>query len=60
MNWRVIVGLALLLLGIKVLYTALAAPAGTNMTGGKIGSGIWIAVGLYLLVKGMTRDEPKL
>ncbi len=55
MNWRVIVGLALLLIGIKVLYSALA----TNATGGKIGSGIWIAVGLYLLVKGMTKNENK-
>lgn len=55
MNWRIIVGLGLLLLGIKVLYSAIA----TNATGGKIGSAIWIAVGLYLLVKGMTKNENK-
>ena len=59
MNWRIIIGLGLLLLGIKVLYTALATP-GNNMMAGKVGSGIWIAVGLYLLVKGMTKTEDKL
>jgi len=65
MNWRIIVGLALLLLGVKVLYSAIAgadaaAAAGTSVLYAKIGSAIWICVGLYLLVKGMTKEEPKL
>ena len=58
MNWRIIVGLALLLIGIKVLYSAIAA--GNGAWSGKIGSTIWIGVGLYLLVKGMTKNENKL
>ena len=65
MNWRIVVGLLLLLIGIKVLYTAIAgsdaaAAAGTSVLMPKIGSVIWIGVGLYFLVKGMTKNEDKL
>jgi hypothetical protein len=65
MNWRVLVGLLLLLIGVKVLYTAIAgseaaAAVGVSVLYAKIGSVVWIGVGLYFLVKGMTRNEPKL
>jgi len=61
MNWRVITGLTLLLLGVKVLYTTMATtgPAGSTTVYGKLGSIVWIGVGLYLLVKGMTKNEPQ-
>jgi len=62
MNWRIILGLALMLFGIKTLYTALAGSsittAGNSLLYAKIACIVWIVVGLYLLVKGMTKNSP--
>lgn len=61
MNWRIIVGLALLLLGIRVFYSAYIVAANgkvvTDSSTARIGSIVWILVGVFLIVKGMSRKE---
>jgi hypothetical protein len=54
MNWRTITGLILLIVGIRVFYMALHA-AGDSGTKSMIGSFIWIGVGTFLVIKGMTK-----
>ena len=60
-NWRTIIGFALLLFGIKELYTitgnTAAVQPGTNPLYAEIGCGVWMAVGLFLLIRGITAKK---
>ncbi len=61
MNWRIIVGLILLILGIRAFYIATLASGATPLTT-KFATVVWIVVGVYLVVKGVTmkKDTPGL
>lgn len=60
MNWRVILGLLLLLFGMFGLYNVMANAAGVRYGMSperiEIGCIIWMAVGVFLIVKG-TRSK---
>jgi len=60
-NWRTILGFVLLLVGIKELYTiignAAALKAGTNPLYPEIGCGMWMAIGLYFIIRGITMKK---
>ena len=54
-NWRIIVGIVLLFIGIKQLYTLLAtAPVAHNSLYSEAGCGIWMAIGVYFIIRGIT------
>ncbi|GAA4459764.1 hypothetical protein GCM10023093_01340 [Nemorincola caseinilytica] len=52
MNWRIIAGLVLLIVGIRVMYIAINASGGKAWSVG-FGGAIWITVGTFLIVKAM-------
>lgn len=56
MNWRAIIGLILLILGVRVFYIAqeVASNAGSYS---KIGGFVWIAVGVFFILKAMTQKK---
>jgi hypothetical protein len=56
MNWRTITGLILLIVGIRVYYIA-AHGVGQTAGNSRLASFVWIAVGVFLIVRGMTRKE---
>ena len=56
MNWRAIIGLILLILGVRVFYIAQEG-AGSTGSYGKIGGFVWIAVGVFFIVKAMTQKK---
>lgn len=58
-NWRSILGLVLLLAGIKQLYTLIALPPapGFNPIPAGIGCVVWMGVGVYLVIKGTTMKK---
>lgn len=56
MNWRILVGLLLLMIGVGVWFTASKATGG-NVGMAKVGSVIWMLVGLFLLIKSMTQQK---
>ncbi len=58
MNWRVIVGLVLLILGVR--YAFIALNGGTQEAYVKVACFVWIAVGVLLVVKGMTTQKKDL
>ena len=53
MNWRAIIGLILLIMGVRVFYIA---QEGTGSYG-KIGGFVWIAVGVFFILKAMTQKK---
>jgi len=59
MNWRMLVGLALLLVGIAELYTLMAHRAsikpGNSPIYAGLGCAMWMAVGIFLIIKGATK-----
>lgn len=56
MNWRFLVGLLLLIVGIGVFYAS--SVAGSKLpVGAKIGGGIWVTVGVFLLIKAMVQHK---
>jgi hypothetical protein len=61
MNWRVLVGLVFLFAGFFKLYAIMADAAakrlGGNPTFAEIGCGVWIFVGILLVVNGMKKKE---
>lgn len=56
MNWRTITGLILLILGVRAFYIAIVATT-PSATYTKIGSFVWIGVGVFLILKGITKKE---
>jgi uncharacterized membrane protein len=58
-NWRTILGLVLLLVGVEQLFTlnAVATKAGSSNTFAEIGCAIWIFVGAYLVFRGVTAKK---
>jgi uncharacterized membrane protein HdeD (DUF308 family) len=56
MNWRAIIGLILLIMGVRVLYIAMDSTTHTS-TYGKIGGFVWITVGVFFILKAMTHKK---
>jgi len=58
-NWKTIVGIILLLVSIRQLYVLSneTAVAGVDTLWKKVGCGIWMAVGLFLVLRGMTTKK---
>ena len=58
-NWRTVLGLILLLVGVEQLYTLNAGTIkpGSNSNSAEVGCGIWVVVGLYLIVRGVTTKK---
>ena len=61
-NWRTIVGFILLIIGIRQLYIlfAGAAKATTTPLSAEIGCGVWMAVGIYFIIRGITMKKTNL
>ena len=61
MNWRVIIGLVFLFAGIYKLYAIIADSAAKRLSGNptyaEIGCGVWIFVGILLVLNGMKKKE---
>jgi hypothetical protein len=61
MNWRSIVGLVFLLVGMKALYAIIegASKGGLKASpwGAGIGSVVWMAVGVFLIMQGIRKKE---
>ena len=61
MNWRMLLGLVLLLGGTAKLYTIIANMAaikpGPSPVYAEIGCAIWMAVGIFLIIKGAGKKE---
>ena len=53
-NWRSILGLVFLIGGIARMYTLIAGTYGGTPVYGEIGCVIWMLVGVFLIIKGMT------
>ena len=56
MNWRILLGLVLLLVGMAELYTVIAnraaiKPGNTSVYAG-LGCAVWMAVGVFFIIKG--------
>jgi uncharacterized membrane protein len=56
MNWRIIIGLVLLIMGIRAFYIATSAAAATPLYT-KFATVVWIVVGVYFVVKGVTAKK---
>jgi len=61
-NWRTIVGFILLAVGVRQLYVLFAGAAKvTNPPlSAEIGCGVWMAVGIYFIIRGMTMKKTNL
>ncbi len=59
MNWKVITGLVLLVVGVRVMSVALEATGSKAWMAG-IGGAIWIIAGTFLIVKNIVGKENKL
>ena len=61
MNWRMLLGLALLLVGMAELYTIIAhrasIKAGASPLYAELGCATWMAVGVFLIIKGAGKKE---
>lgn len=61
MNWRSILGLVFLLVGMKALYVIIdgASKDGLKSSpwGAGAGSVIWMAVGVFLIMQGIRKKE---
>ena len=54
-NWRTILGLALLFFGVKELYTIVRNTTRSTPVYAEIGCVIWMAAGTFLIVKGLAK-----
>ena len=61
MNWRILLGLVFLLLGMKALYDIMAEKAVAKLSispiYAELGCTVWIGVGIFLIIKGIGKKE---
>ncbi len=55
LNWRIIVGLALLFFCIKELYTIMGNSVKASPVYAEVGCFIWMGAGTFLVIRGMTK-----
>jgi hypothetical protein len=62
MNWRLIIGLIFLILGVRVLYTVMSPAVGTKLSISpalaEVGCMIWILTGILLIIKAFSKKQP--
>ena len=58
MNWRTIVGIILLIIGVRGLYMAVAG-AEIVPTSNKIAIAVWLVAGAYFLLRGIAISKYK-
>jgi hypothetical protein len=56
MNWRSIIGLVFLIGGVWRLYVLFTSNLGGTPIYGEVGCVIWMLVGVYLIIKGVTSN----
>lgn len=56
MNWRVITGLILLIVGIRVFYIA-SHGEGKNATYIALAGAVWVGVGIFFIIRAMTSKK---
>ena len=57
MNWRSVIGLVFLIGGVWRLYFLFTSNLGGTPIYGEIGCAIWMLVGVYLVIKGVSYKE---
>ena len=61
MNWRALVGLAFLIAGMMKLYSLISGQAAGKLSAdpiyAEIGCGVWMAVGVFLIIQGLKKKE---
>jgi len=54
-NWRTLLGLLLLAVGIVQLYTILGSKLKSSPVAAEIGCCIWMGAGIFLFIKGTSK-----